>query len=388
MIHAAKLKVAVLFVTAVFAAVSATAPQHSYGQSPAGETVAANQRLPRTNLLLFHDQNRKVTPVRSIDDWLRRRQEIVDGMQHVMGALPGEEKRCALEIRVEEEVECVGYVQQRITYQSEPGCRVPAYLLIPDAVREQPNQKFPAVLCLHPTDNKIGHQVVVDSNAKPNRQYASELAARGFITLAPSYPLLANYQPDLKTLGWKSGTMKAVWDNIRGLDLLQSLPSVDGRGFGCIGHSLGGHNSVYTAVFDARIKVVVSSCGLDSYLDYYGGDAARWYPEQGWCQTRYMPGLAQYRGRLDEIPFDFHEMIGALAARHVLIAAPLHDSNFSAASVDRIAAAARPVFALYGHTDRLQVEHPDCDHDFPTETREIAYRLLEQALIQSVADSE
>jgi len=25
------------------------------------------------------------------------------------------------------------------------------------------------------------------------------------------------------------------------------------------------------AVFDERIKVIVSSCGLDSYLDYYGG---------------------------------------------------------------------------------------------------------------------
>ena len=133
---------------------------------------------------------------------------------------------------------------------------------------------------------------------------------------------------------------------MRGLDLLESLPFVDGKALATIGHSLGGHNSVYTAVFDDRLKVVVSSCGLDSFLDYYDGDEKNWQPEKGWCQTRYMPKLADYKGRLADIPFDFHEMIGALAPRHVLIIAPTKDSNFRADSVDRIAAAARPVFKL------------------------------------------
>ena len=72
----------------------------------------------------------------------------------------------------------------------------------------------------------------------------------------------------------------------------------------------------------------MTSCGLDSYLDYYGSDEKVWLPEKGWTQTRYMPKLAGYRGRLKEIPFDFHEMIGVLAPRHVLIIAPTKDSNF------------------------------------------------------------
>jgi dienelactone hydrolase len=215
----------------------------------------------------------------------------------------------------------------------------------------------------------------------PNRGYALELAKRGFVTLAPNYPLLAKYQPDLKELGWGSGTLKAVWDNVRGLDLLESLPFVDhSKGFATIGHSLGGHNSVYTAVFDDRLKVVVSSCGLDSYLDYYDGNPKNWDPEKGWCQTRYMRKLADYKGRLAEIPFDFHEMIGALAPRHVLIIAPKKDSNFRADSVDRIVAAARPIFKLYGHEDQLHVEHPDCTHDFPAEMREMAYKLIEKVI--------
>jgi hypothetical protein len=215
---------------------------------------------------------------------------------------------------------------------------------------------------------------------KPNRQYASELAERGFVTLAPNYPLLAKYQPDLKALGWQSGTLKAVWDNIRGLDLLESLPYVRAGSFGAIGHSLGGHNAVFTSVFDGRIRVVVTSCGLDSFLDYYSGDEKMWQPQKGWTQTRYMPRLASYRGRLREIPFDFHELIGALAPRHVLIIAPQHDHNFQAASVDRIVQAARPVYELHGAAERLQLEHPDCAHDFPPEMREMAYRLFQERL--------
>ncbi|HEV3007128.1 MAG TPA: alpha/beta hydrolase, partial [Pirellulales bacterium] len=142
----------------------------------------------------------------------------------------------------------------------------------------------------------------------------------------------------------------------------------------------GGHNSVYTAVFDDRIKVVVSSCGLDSYLDYMSGSEKVWFAEQGWCQTRYMPKLADYRNRLEKIPFDFSEMIGALAPRHVLIVAPLGDGNFKADSVDRIAAAAGQVYRLYGRPERLRVEHPDCGHDFPEPMRQAAYELFDAVL--------
>jgi hypothetical protein len=96
-----------------------------------------------------------------------------------------------------------------------------------------------------------------------------------------------------------------------------------------------------------------------------------------------MPKLADYRGRLTDIPFDFHELIGALAPRHVLIVAPKEDSNFRAASVDRIVAAARPVFELHGQARRLRIEHPDGGHDFPPPLREEAYKLFDSILAQA-----
>jgi endonuclease/exonuclease/phosphatase family metal-dependent hydrolase/dienelactone hydrolase len=310
--------------------------------------------------------------------WQPRRQAIRRAMQSVMGSLPTLTNRSPPTFAVIEETDCGTYVRKKITYRSQPGCDTPAYLCVPKGMED--DKPVPAVLCLHPTDNSVGHDVVVGLGGKPNRQYASELAERGYVTLSPSYPQLANYQPDLAALGWESGTLKAIWDNIRGVDLLLSLPQVDPASIGAIGHSLGGHNSIFTAALDPRIDAVVSSCGFDSFADYYDGNPAVWEPGKGWTQLRYMPRLADYNGRLNEIPFDFDELLAAIAPRNVLVVAPLHDSNFRTASVDRMTTEARKVFALHGHPDRLQVVHPDCQHDFPDEMRDQAYRLFDKVL--------
>lgn len=349
---------------------------------PRASAVAAEPapaRLPRTELLVYRDRHDAMRTVRSRADWRRRRLEIVAGMAAVMGPLPGRDQRVPLEPNVASEVDCGSYVRRLVTYASEPGCRTPAYLLVPKHLRI-PGLRARAVLCPHPTDFQAGHGVVVGLGNTRYPPYAAELAERGFVTLAPAYPLLADYQPDVQALGYASGTMKAIWDNMRGIDLLESLPFVTRGGVAAVGHSLGGHNSVFTAVFDERIKVVVSSCGLDLFTDYYGGNPGVWKPERGWCQLRYMPRLLDYASRLEDIPFDFAELIGALAPRVCFLAAPLKDTNFKWQSVDRIAAAARPVYALFKQPDNLVVAHPDCEHDFPREMREQAYELIDRHL--------
>ncbi|MCK5738949.1 alpha/beta hydrolase [bacterium] len=317
------------------------------------------------------DTNGDFIPLTSAADWEQRKAAILRAMQAVMGPLPGTEKKCPLDMKIEEEIDCGSYVRQLIRYSTEPDSRTPAYLCIPKKtlLQQQPTR---AILCLHPTDKQAGPKVVVGLTEKKNRSYAAELAERGFVTLAPAYPLMANYQPDLKKLHYESGTMKAIWDNMRGLDLLASLPYVSPDGFGAIGHSLGGHNSVYTAVFDSRITVIVSSCGLDSYQDYMDGDIT------GWTSETYMPKLKDYE--LAEIPFDFHDLIGVLAPRHCFISAPFRDSNFKWRSVVRVVAAASRVYNLYDATENLTVAHPDCEHDFPIEMRERAYQLFEKHL--------
>ncbi len=338
----------------------------------AGQPASVPQqpaRLPRTNLLLYHTRSGEVAPVKTKSQWQKRRAEIIRGMMTIMGPLPGKQKRCPLDVQVKSETDAGSYVCRDITYASEPGSRVPAFLLIPKSALVA-RAKVPAILALHPTDMEYGRRVVIEELRNYYRAYARDLAKRGFVVLAPAYPLMADYQPDLQALGYQSGTMKAIWDNIRGLDLLESLPFVKRGGFGAIGHSLGGHNAIYTAVFDGRITAVVSSCGFDSFADYMGGNIT------GWTSPRYMPKLLEYRARLVDIPFDFHELLGVLAPRRVLISAPLGDTNFKAQSVDQIVQSASAVYRLHGKPDAITLLHPDCAHDFPPEIREQAYAFL------------
>ena len=321
-------------------------------------------------------------------DWSKRRADILRGMQRLMGPLPSKPNPpVPLDWRVDATDDCGTYWRYHGSFTSEPGCRVPAFLLVPKHLiasnrdgSAKSHHQAPAVLCLHPTDNRYGNRVVVGLGGRPNRQYAAELAERGYVTIAPAYPLLADYRPDWRKAGYQSGTMKAICDNRRAVDLLASLPYVDSTRIGAIGHSLGGHNAVYTAVFEPRIRVVVTSCGLDRFRDYKGGDI------RGWTSDRYMPRLLAYRDRLDELPVDFPEIVAALAPRPCLIIAPYGDSNFGWKSVDRIVRSARPVYRLLGAPDALCVEHPDCGHDFPPEMRRRAYAFLDAALKTPVAE--
>lgn len=333
-------------------------------------------RLDRLDLMRYRDAGGQAVPVTTPAAWQMRRAEILAGMQAVMGPLPpADAGREPPSYTVHDETDMGTYVRRAITYRVDAGPPTPAYLLVPKAALAG-GSPARAILCLHPTDNEIGAGVAVGLGGRPNRAYAAELAERGFVTLAPSYPRLAAYQPDVLALGYASGTMKAIVDNRRGLDLLTSLPFVQAGSFGAVGHSLGGHNAVYTAVFDERIEVIASSCGFDLFVDYYDASPDVWQPEKGWCQVRYMPRLLAYAGRLADIPFDFAELVGALAPRVLFVSAPTRDTNFRWRSVHHIAAAARPVYALLGASDRLVVQHPDADHDFPPAMREQAYALF------------
>ncbi len=335
-------------------------------------TAAAGARLPREDLLVYRRPSGGLRRVRTLDQWRHRKAEILRGFQAVAGPLPGPEPPSPLDLKVEEETDCGGFIRRRISYASGPKARVPAYLLVPSAAARGGN-RCPGVLCLHQT-REAGPRLVVGLGDSPDDEYGIDLVRRGFVCLAPPYPSLGGYDPDLVGLGYVSGTLKAVWDNRRGLDLLDSLPFVQPGHYAAIGHSLGGHNAIFTSVCDERIRVVAASCAFDSFVDYMNGDIT------GWTQPRYMPRLRAYLGHPAAIPFDFHELIGALAPRALFVSAPLRDSNFHWRSVDRIAAAARRVYALYGAADRMVVRHPDCVHRFPLEMRNEAYAFIEKHL--------
>ena len=323
----------------------------------------------KANLLLVRDGDKDV-PIRTTADWEKRRAHILANMELVMGPMPKLAKP-PLDVQVTEEVKLEKFTRKLLTFQSSAGNRVPAYLFIPHDLKG----KTPAVLCLHPTNKKIGKGVPAGFGDKSDRAYAVHLADRGYITLAPDYVHSGAYHYDPYDNGFISATMLGIWNHRRCVDLLQSLPEVDGANLGVIGHSLGGHNSMFVAVFEPRLKAIVSSCGFNSFPTYMKGNLA------GWSHKGYMPRIKEvYETKPEKMPFDFPEIVAALAPRAFLACAPLKDNNFEVSGVKDCIKAATPAYRLLGAEEQLKAIYPDAGHDFPDEARATAYAWFDRWL--------
>ncbi len=305
----------------------------------------------------------------TVADWTARRTKIVAAAERVMGALPGDRARVPLAPKILGEERRGSILYRKLSYQSDPGDRVTAWLLIP---KLQPGERRPAILALHQTV-RPGKDEPVGLTGSPTMHYGLDLARRGYIVLAPDYPSFGDHPYDFAAHPeYASGTMKAIWDNIRAVDLLTSLPEVDAERIGVIGHSLGGHNAIFTALFEPRLKAVVSSCGFTSL----GKDDL-----PSWTGPRYMPRIAaEFQNDIAKMPFDFDELVAALAPRPFLAVAATRDDDFDVTGVQDVIAAAKPVYALYGKESSLAGLYPDSPHDFPDAARQSACDFLDQHL--------
>ena len=326
------------------------------------------------NLMVVRDPQGNERPIKSTADWAMRLAHVRANMECVMGPVPAASQRVSLAVEVGPDEMAEKYVRRKIKFTPEPGDRVPAWLLIP----HQPtaNGLAPAMLCLHQTNN-VGKDEPVGLGGLPGLRYAHELAERGFICLVPDYPSFGEYPYDFKTQGahYKSGSMKAVWNNMRAIDLLEALPQVDKNRIGVIGHSLGGHNALFTALFDERLKAVVSSCGFTPFHDYYQGDL------KGWTSDRYMPRIRDVYGNdPNKVPFDFYEILGGLAPRGFYSNSPISDNNFEVEGVRKAFAKAEAVYSLFDAKDRLRLSTPASKHEFPEAQRLEAYEFLHKIM--------
>ena len=336
---------------------------------PVGRFVV-NETVPEypshQDLSIVFDAAGSRREIKTLADWVKRREHIVRHFQRVTGPLPSPLRRVPLDVQVLEETKLGKLTRRKLSFQSDPTDRVTAYLFLPREPRRA------AVLCLQQTTD-AGKDEPAGVRGDPNLKYALELAERGYVTLAPDYPSFGEHSYDFAPKhGYVSGTMKAIWDNIRAVDLLETLPEVDTKRIGCIGHSLGGHNAIFTAVFEPRLTAIVSSCGFSSMQK---DDLP------SWTGPRYMPLIAsEFQNDPQRLPFDFHELIAALAPRAFFVSAATMDSDFDVSGVKDVLAAARPIFELHGQADDLVGHYPEAGHSFPNESRKRAYEFLDRVL--------
>jgi len=322
------------------------------------------------DLLSVQAADGKLTPARTPAEWETRRAHIRGALERVMGPLPNPAKRVALDVKVLEEVKLDGgLIRRKISYASDATDRVLAYLFLPP---NPPDKKLPAVLCLHQT-SRAGKAEPAGLGGNAELKYALDLAHRGYVCIAPDYPSFGDSKYDFGPQhGYASGSMKAVWDNVRAIDLLETLPEVDTTRIGAIGHSLGGHNAMLTAVFEPRIKAIVSSCGFCTFLK---DDVP------SWTGPVYMPRIkTEFGSDAAKVPFDYTEIIASFAPRPFFTSSAVGDSDFDITGVKDVMTAAAKVYALFGAADKLVGHYPPGSHAFPLEARTKAYDWLDAQL--------
>ena len=116
-------------------------------------------------LIYLHEENvRTLTP----EQWQQRRGELKRLLTEFLGTPPAQKPPLAP--KVLEETELDGYTRRRLTYQTELGEHVPAYLLIPKKMKG----RVPAMLCPHQTTTPL-----TSGKNDPGRPERRSLAVHG-----------------------------------------------------------------------------------------------------------------------------------------------------------------------------------------------------------------
>src|SRR5581483_11054798 len=305
-------------------------------------------------------------------------------MIHLLGRWP---ERCDLEARLEQRDELGDVVRERVTYLVEPGERVPAYLLIPRQLR--PGERRPGIFAHHQHAGQfhLGKSEVAGLAGNPEQAYALELARRGYVVLAPdaicfeergayhgrleepTQPALGGqlerFEFTKRLLHGSCLQTKMVWDMQRGLDYLASRAEVDPHRLGCIGHSLGGQQTLFLAALDERVRAAVASCGFASMASVLREGLNHNF-------AAYVPGWLEHG--------DVGDLWGEVAPRAFLALNGAADRIFPIDGVRDSYEIARRVYETQGAGDRRELAIYEGGHRFSDEMRARAYAWLDRWL--------
>jgi len=107
------------------------------------------------------------------------------------------------------------------------------------------------------------------------KTFATELASRGYITISTTVSQHDVYEKKRSLMG------ERLWDTMRCIDYLETLPQVDKERIGCAGLSLGGEMTMWLGAMDLRLAAVLSA-GFLTYMDHM---------EKKHCMCWKFPGL-------------------------------------------------------------------------------------------------
>jgi cephalosporin-C deacetylase-like acetyl esterase len=315
-----------------------------------------------------------IAAIQTREQFERRKAEVRRGLLAMIGGLPTEKP--ALNLRKAGVIDRGDYRIEKIVYESLPHHYVTANLFVP----QTGTPPFPAVL--QPT----GHSL----SAKARAFYQNlglGLVKNGFVVL--TYDPTGQgerrifYDAALgdsrvggttvehemvgiqSLLGGQSIARYMIWDGMRSIDVLQSLPFVDPKRLGISGCSGGGTVTAYLAALDDRLQAAAPSCYITDWEDQLLGtgpqDAEQQFPDQ------LNNGL------------NHADLVEAFAPKPYLIASTTEDF-FPIAGSRKAYAESRRIYSLLGVPEKIATSYDIGPHGTTQRQREAIYAWMSRWL--------
>jgi len=312
--------------------------------------------------------------VKTAAQWEVRRKEIRDRWMSLMGEWPPFLEDQELTIIDSQPRE--NFIQHRVRFRWLPHEETEGYLLVPkDAVRP-----LPAVITVF-----YEPETAIGVGGKPYRDFAYQLARRGFVTLslgttraseAQEYALYfpsiddARIQP-LSALGYAAAN---AWH------VLAKRPEVDPARIGIAGHSFGGKWAMFAScLFDKFACAVWSDPGIvfqddrpsiNYWEPWYLGYHPKPWRKRG-LVTEENPAFGLYP-RLRKEGYNLHELHALMAPRPFLVSGGSEDPVSQWIALNHTVAVNR----LLGYEKRVAMTNRPL-HDPNPESNEVIYRFFE-----------
>lgn len=292
------------------------------------------------------------TAPKSRREWQARAKYIREQILTGCGLLPMPEKT-PLNARIFGRIERGDYSIEKVFFESFPGFYVTGNLYRPLGKRGP----FPAILNTH------GHWApgrLVNNEYTNIPRRCANMAKQGYIAF--SYDMIGFCDstqvehrkgqldtPRAHLWGISIGGLQ-LWNSIRAVDFLCSLPDVDKTRIACTGASGGGTQTFLLSAVDDRVKFAAPVNMISSIM-------------QGGCQCENPPLI-----RLDTNNME----IGALAApRPLFLVAATGDWTVNTPTTEF--PAIQSVYKLFGAEDKVAYVQFEAEHNYNKESREAVY---------------
>ena len=363
----------------VQAGVGAIPPGNS-GDQPPWSTIAPYFQPPNEwkdklgdfrSVMKFADG----TQVRTAEDWQRRRIEIHDKWHKLLGPWP--ELITEPKVEILESKRRENLTQLKIRFLWTPNELTTGYLLIPDG-----DGRHPAVVTVYyEPETAIGL-------GKPLRDFAVQLARRGFVTLsigttdataARTYSL---YYPTIKDTKVQPLSMLG-YAAANAWHVLAARPEVDSKRIGIVGHSFGGKWAMFAScLFDRFACAAWSDPGI--VFDDARGSINYWEPwylgyhAKPWRKRGLITAENPARGLYPTLRtggHDLHELHVLMAPRPFLVSGGSEDGPERWSALNHSIAVNR----ILGHEQRVGMTNRP-EHSPNEESNAVIYAFLEHFL--------